>query len=260
MMRSDATNNRTQDVAPAMRLVADEFALPSALLASVTHDLRNPLSVILGASEVLQDGYAHLGDEDRHSYLGAIRRECLRIDEYIQGLFHVARLMVGGSARLARERVEVLDIVDSAVERLARYHHDVRVSIDAPAPLQPIEAQGVLVAQALLNVLDNAAKFSPRGGAVDMTITQDAAGMTHIEVADAGPGIPADQRERVFASFVSGDPQARGRAGSGLGLAISRSILRAHGGDLVAEEPREGAAGARMRLTLPMQEPVRSEL
>lgn len=259
MMRSShATNNRTQEVTPTTRV--EEFALPSALLASVTHDLRNPLSVILGASEVLQDGYAHLGDEDRHSYLGAIRRECLRIDEYIQGLFHVARLMVGGSSRLARERVEVLDIVDSAVERLSRYHHDVRVTVDAPASLKPVEAQGVLVAQALLNVLDNAAKFSPRGASVDLAIAQDAAGITHIEVADAGPGIPLDQRERVFATYVSGDPQARGRGGSGLGLAISRSILRAHGGDLVAEEPRDGGTGARMRLTLPIREPMRSEL
>lgn len=233
---------------------AEDFALPSALLASVPHDLRNPLSVILGASEVLHDGFAGLADEDRHSYLGAIRRECLRIDEYVQGLFHVTRLFVGGTARIVREWLDLDDVIAASVERLSRYRDGVRVSVDIGAPLQPVYAHGVLVEQALLNVLDNAAKFSPPQGKVALQVTQDGAGNTDIEVVDAGPGIPIEQRERVFSTFVSGDPQSRGRAGSGLGLAISRSILRAHGGDVLAEEPAEGAMGARVRMTLPAPE------
>jgi len=253
-MRSDATNNRTQDVAAAMHVAADDFALPSALLASVPHDLRNPLSVILGASEMLHDGFGCLPEEDRHSYLGAIRRECLRMDEYVQGLFHVTRLFVGGSARLVREQVDVGVVVDAALERLLRYRHDVRVAVDIASSLRPIDAHAVLLAQAVLNVLDNAAKFSPPNSVVNLRVAQDAAGNTDIEVMDAGPGILPEQRERVFATFFSSDPQSRGRARSGLGLAISRSILRAHGGDVIAEEPAAGATGARVRLTIPMRE------
>lgn len=249
-MRNDAHDNRTQDVAAAMHIAADDFALPSALLASVPHDLRNPLSVILGASEMLHEGFGSLAEEDRHSYLGAIRRECLRMDEYVQGLFHVTRLFVGGPARLVRETIDVGDVIDAALERLARYR-DVRVAVDLGSPLRSIQGHAVLLTQALLNVLDNAAKFSPQHGVVKLRAMQDAAGNTDIEVDDAGPGIQPEQRERVFGSFVSGDPQSRGRAGSGLGLAISRSILRAHGGDVIAEEPAAGASGARVRLTIP---------
>ena len=252
-MRSNANHNRTQDAAAAVNVAADEFALPSALLASVPHDLRNPLSVILGASEVLQQDFSCIPDEDRHTYLGAIRRECLRIDEYLQGLFHVTRLFVGGTARLVSEWLDIGDVVDSALERLWRYRENARVTVDIGSPVRPVYANGVLVEQALLNVLDNAAKFSPPEAAVTVQVTQDAGGSTDIAVTDAGPGIPVEQRERIFSTFFSGDPQSRGRAGTGLGLAISRSILRAHGGDVCAEE-RPGVAGARVRLILPAPE------
>jgi signal transduction histidine kinase len=84
-----------------------------------------------------------------------------------------------------------------------------------------------------------------------MRIEQCGDANARIEVVDSGPGIAADQRERVFSMFVSDDPQSRGRAGAGLGLAISRTIVRAHGGDAVAEEPDHGTSGARVRLSLP---------
>jgi two-component system sensor histidine kinase KdpD len=224
------------------------------LLASVSHDLRSPLSVILGASEMLHDRFAHLPDDDGRAYLRAIRRECMRMDEYLQGLFHVTRLLIGGSARLVRDWIGIDELVGSAVERLLRYREDARVSVDVASPLQPVHVHGALVEQALVNVLDNAAKFSPPDSAVQIRITQDTAIGTHIDVVDAGPGIPAEQRERVFGTFVSNDPQSRGRAGSGLGLAISRGILRAHGGDVVAESLDDGTTGARVRLTLPAPE------
>jgi len=248
-------HNETQHAAPATHDVAtDAIALSSALLASVSHDLRNPLSVILGASEVLQARSAHLPDEDHHAYLRAIRRECIRMDEYVQGLLQATRLLVGGSARLVRESTCVDEIVGSAVERLLRYRDDARVCVDVAAP-RPVRVHRALFEQALLNVLHNAAKFSPPGTSVKVRVVQDADGNTEIRVADAGPGIPPHQRERVFAYFVSDDPQARGRAGSGLGLAISRSILRAHGGDVVAMDPGDVAmGGAQLRITLPVQE------
>jgi two-component system sensor histidine kinase KdpD len=232
-------------------VAGDAIALSSALLASVSHDLRNPLSVIIGASEVLQDRFAHLADDDRHDHLRSIRRECIRIDEYVQGLLQATRLLVGGTARLVHDWVAIEDIVGSAVERLRRYRDNARVSVGIDGAMAPIRVHGALVEQALLNVLDNAAKFSPPGTAVTLRAAQDANGDTHIDVVDAGPGVSACQRERIFAFFESHDPQSRGRAGSGLGLAISRSILRAHGGDVVAVEPGDGAPGTRMRLTLP---------
>jgi two-component system sensor histidine kinase KdpD len=251
-MHEDAMHNSMFDEAPAMRGVAmDALALQSALLASVSHDLRNPLSVILGASEVLHDGFDRLADEDRYSYLRSIRRECLRMDEYVQGVLHATRLLVGGTARLVRDWVGIDELAGSAVERLCRYRPDTRVSIDIRSPLQPMHVNGALVEQALLNVLDNAAKFSPAGAPVHMRIEQCGDANARIEVVDSGPGIAADQRERVFSMFVSDDPQSRGRAGAGLGLAISRTIVRAHGGDAVAEEPDHGTSGARVRLSLP---------
>lgn len=253
-MRSNTLHNRTQDEARATQDVgAAAMALPSALLASVSHDLRNPLSVILGASEVLQESL-HLADEDRHAYLRSIRRECVRMDEYIQGLFHATRLHFGGAVQLVNDWIGVDEIVGSAADRLARYREGVRVLVASESSLRPVRVHGAMVEQALLNVLDNAAKFSPPGAAVQLRIRQDASAGTRIEVVDDGPGIHVNQRERIFAMFVSDDPQSHGRAGSGLGLAISRAILRAHGGDVVAVDPGEGVAGARLLLTLPAPE------
>lgn len=254
-MHGNATHNRMQDLSPATQdVVAEALALPSALLASVSHDLRSPISVILGASEMLHEGFAHLADEDRHAYLRAIRRECVRMDAYLHGLFNATRLLIGGSARLAREWIGIDELVGSAVERLLRYREGARVLVDIATPLQLVLVHGALVEQALVNVLDNAAKFSPPQSPVQVRISQDNAVATQIEVLDAGPGISPDQRERVFDMFVSEDPQSRGRAGSGLGLAISRGILRAHGGDVVAQVPQDGATGARVLLTLPASE------
>ena len=249
-MRSHSMSIDTQGARIATHDVAtDALALSSALLASVSHDLRSPLSVILGASDALHQHIAHHADDDRHNYVRAIRRECMRIDEYVQGLLQATRVLVGGTTRLVRDWVAIDEIVGSAVERLLRYRTDARVSIDIAPGLQPVHAHGALLEQALLNVLDNAAKFSPDGIAVRLRVTQDAEANTQIDVVDAGPGISPCQRERLFGFFESEDPQSRGRAGSGLGLAISRSVLRAHGGDVAALDHAE--EGARMRITLP---------
>jgi len=258
-MRIHDTLHDNQQAMPTTHdVAADALALSSALLASVSHDLRNPLSVIHGAAEVLQERLAHLVDDDHHDHLHAIRRECVRMDEYVQGLLQATRLLVGGTARLVRDWIGIDDIVTSAVDRLLRYREHARVVVDIGAPLPSVRAHGPLVEQALLNVLDNAAKFSPPGAAVNVRVKQDDGagvdrGNIHIEVVDEGPGIAPAQRERMFAYFTSDDPQSRGRAGSGLGLAISRSILRAHGGDVVAEPRSDAAKGTCIRMTLPAQ-------
>jgi len=259
-MRIHDTLHDNQQAMPTTHdVAADALALSSALLASVSHDLRNPLSVIHGAAEVLQERFAHLVDDDHHDHLHAIRRECVRMDEYVQGLLQATRLLVGGTARLVREWIGIDDIVTSAVDRLLRYRQHARVVVDIGAPLPSVRAHGPLVEQALLNVLDNAAKFSPPGAAVNVRVKQDdgdgvdRSNNIHIEVVDEGPGIAPAQRERMFAYFTSDDPQSRGRAGSGLGLAISRSILRAHGGDVVAEPRSDAAKGTCIRMTLPAQ-------
>ena len=254
----DTLHDKQQAMPTTHDVAADALALSSALLASVSHDLRNPLSVIHGAAEVLQERFAHLVDDEHHDHLHAIRRECVRMDEYVQGLLQATRLLVGGTARLVRDWIGIDDIVTSAVDRLLRYRQHARVVVDIGAPLPSVRAHGPLVEQALLNVLDNAAKFSPPGAAVNVRVKQDdGAGVDgsniHIEVVDEGPGIAPAQRERMFAYFTSDDPQSRGRAGSGLGLAISRSILRAHGGDVVAEPRSDAAKGTCIRMTLRAQ-------
>jgi len=259
----DTLHDKQQAMPTTHDVAADALALSSALLASVSHDLRNPLSVIHGAAEVLQERFAHLVDDDHHDHLHAIRRECVRMDEYVQGLLQATRLLVGGTARLVRDWIGIDDVVTSAVDRLLRYREHARVVVDIGAPLPPVRAHGPLVEQALLNVLDNAAKFSPPGAAVNVRVKQDdGAGVNgthfngrniHIEVVDEGPGIAPAHRDRMFAYFTSDDPQSRGRAGSGLGLAISRSILRAHGGDVVAEPRTDAADGTCIRMTLPAQ-------
>ncbi|HTM70983.1 MAG TPA: ATP-binding protein, partial [Luteimonas sp.] len=232
--------------------------LRSALLSSVSHDLRSPLAAILGAAGTLDAYGGEMGAADHHALLDTIRLEGERLDRYIQNLLDMTRLGHGGMT-LRRDWIGIDELVGSAVARLARYQGGVEVVIRVPAGLAPVWVHPALVEQAVFNVIENAARFSPPGEAV-VVEARDADGAVQVDVMDRGPGIPADERRRIFDMFYSverGD-RGSGRQGTGLGLAIAQGMVGAHGGSVEAL-PGDHGRGTRIRITLPRMMPSGSE-
>ena len=239
------------------RVSGETERLRSALLSSVSHDLRSPLAAIIGAASSL-DNYAEaMSREDRHSLLETVRIEGERLDRYIQNLLDMTRLGHGGLT-LNRDWIGVDELIGSAVTRLQRYEPGARFEVRLEPELGPIWVHPALVEQALFNVLENAAKFSPAGEAVTVEARR-VDGQLRIDVRDRGPGIPEDERKRIFDMFYSVERGDRGRQGTGLGLAICQGMIGAHGGSVEAlpgapdEHDRRGTT---IRITLPPIEPA----
>jgi two-component system sensor histidine kinase KdpD len=240
------------DLADA-RVTGETERLRSALLSSVSHDLRSPLAAMIGAAESLQHYGDAMGTEDRDALLDTIHLEGERLDRYIQNLLDMTRLGHGGLS-LNRDWIGVDELIGSAVSRLQRYQPNVRFELRIEPELAPLWVHPALLEQALFNVLENAAKFSPAGLAIAVE-AHDVDGRLQIDVIDRGPGIPEDERKRIFDMFFSVERGDRGRQGTGLGLAITRGMVGAHGGSVEAL-PGPNGAGTTLRITLPRMTPV----
>ena len=212
---------------------------------------------MIGAADSLASYGKDMGEEDRKTLLETIRLEGERLDRYIQNLLDMTRLGHGGLT-LNRDWIGVDELIGSAVTRLQRYEPQARFDVTIEPGLAPIWVHPALVEQALFNVLENAAKFSPPGDAVavdarmiDTRLDKDA---LRIDVRDRGPGIPEDERRRIFDMFYSVERGDRGRQGTGLGLAITQGMIGAHGGSVEALPGLDGR-GTTIRITLPRVEP-----
>ncbi|MEE7567186.1 histidine kinase, partial [Xanthomonas sp. Kuri4-3] len=171
------------------RVSGETERLRSALLSSVSHDLRSPLASMIGSASSLASYGEAMDADDRRSLLDTIQLEGERLDRYIQNLLDMTRLGHTGLT-LNRDWIGVDELVGSATRRLQRYQPQVRLQLRLAPELPPIWVHPALVEQALFNVLENAAKFSPP----DAPVTVDAAlheGALRIDIGDRGPGIPA---------------------------------------------------------------------
>lgn len=236
----------------AARVAGETERLRSALLSSVSHDLRSPLSSMIGAADSLERYGKDMGEDDRASLLQTIRLEGERLDLYIQNLLDMTRLGQEG-LKLERDWIGVDELVGSASRRLQRYVAHARVEADIPLGLPLAHVHPALIEQALFNVLENAAKFSPRGEPIRVQVRSNAAGLLQIDVCDRGPGIPEDERRRIFDMFYSVERGDRGQQGTGLGLTIVQAIIGAHLGSVEALPGADGR-GTTIRLTLPWGE------
>jgi len=230
------------------RVQGETERLRSALLSSVSHDLRSPLSSMIGAAGTLVDYEERLPPTERRELLEAILGEGQRLDRYIQNLLDMTRLG-HGTLKLNRDWVDVAEIVAAAVTRLRKLFPAVRVDTALPPDTVLLYVHPALIEQALFNILENAARFSPPDQPVTVSVHGEG-GRLLLDVGDRGPGIPEDERARIFDMFYSVSRGDRAAQGTGLGLAICRGMIGAHGGSVEAL-PRAGG-GTTIRISLPL--------
>lgn len=232
------------------RLTGETERLRSALLSSVSHDLRSPLSAIIGAADTLASYGQNLGQEDQRSLLSTIHIEGERLDRYIQNLLDMTRLGHQGGLTLARDWIGLDELLGSASRRLQRYAPGVGVDITVDPAIGLVHVHPALIEQALFNVLENAAKFSPPGQAIEVQARRLDRATVRVDISDRGPGIPEAERNRIFDMFYSVERGDRGKQGTGLGLTIVQGIIGAHLGKVQALPGPQGV-GTTVRLTLP---------
>ncbi|GAB7527993.1 sensor histidine kinase KdpD [Pseudomonas sp. 3A(2025)] len=233
----------------AARLQGETEQLRSALLASVSHDLRTPLTAMRGSIDSLLALGEAIPLADRHELLEGTRDEAERLDRYIQNLLDMTRLG-HGSLKLARDWVAPADIVGSALNRLRAVLAPLQVRVQVAEPLPLLYVHAALIEQALVNVLENAARFSPAGGLLEVTAAVHDGDLC-FAVSDQGPGIPEAERSKIFDMFYTAARGDRGGQGTGLGLAICQGMVGAHGGRVSVTEGRD-AKGTCMTLHLPL--------
>lgn len=234
----------------ATRVSEENERLRSALLSSVSHDLRTPLSSIIGATSSLIELKPQLSDSDQRELLDGILSESERLNRYIQNLLDMTRLG-HGTLKIERDWVSFDDVINSALKRLGQSLKHVVVRKQWPATLPLLYVHPALVEQALVNVLDNAQRFSPPGGEllIKAHLSEGEPATLVIIIEDQGPGISPELREQVFDMFYSGGD--RSAHGSGLGLAICRGMIGAHGGTINADTGESGR-GTAIIITLPL--------
>lgn len=245
--------NLVSDVEKA-RLDAETDRLRSALLTSISHDLKTPLASILGAAGTLKSFAAALSEDQRGEMLATIEEEALRLNRFIANLLDMTRLESGAIVPNAMPN-DLAEIVGSAMRRAASILKDHRVEIDLAPDLPMVNVDPVLFEQALFNLLDNAAKYAPAGSLVSLhgwAQGGQEGGRVTLQVLDEGPGIPPEDVEKVFDKFFRARKQDQVRAGTGLGLAICRGFIEAMGGTITVAN-RADRAGAVFTIDLPAQ-------
>ncbi len=251
--RLEAANRELEELYGQLQ-EADE--LKTRLVANVSHELRTPLTLILGPTEELQRR-ADLDDEVREG-LEIIRKNARSLLGQVDELLDVARLELG-SVELERSEVDAAGLVTDVVSEfrpLAR-RRGIALEVDVPDAL-PCRVDPGKVERVLLNLLSNALKFTPDGGLVCCELEVEPPGapdghdVLRLEVRDSGPGIPEDEREKIFDRFQQRDGgSTRRRGGVGLGLSIVRELVELHGGRVEVGDAPEG--GARFSALLPIE-------
>ena len=219
------------------QLDAETNQLRAAMFSSVTHDLRTPLaSIKAGVTSLLDPSVRHDPHQERE-LLTTILEETDRLNRLVGNLLDLARIRAGALTP-TRHPVAMDEIVEVVLARMRPRLAGHTVTADLPASLPDISVDPVQMDQVLTNLLENAGRHSPEGGEIRVSVVW-IHGAVQVRVADQGPGVPLDERERVFEAFYRGAKSPE-TAGSGLGLAIARAVVVAHGGRIWIEDAPGG--------------------
>ncbi|MCS3432090.1 two-component system sensor histidine kinase KdpD [Klebsiella sp. BIGb0407] len=228
------------------RLASEREQLRNSLLAALSHDLRTPLTVLLGQAELLTK---NLNDEgSKYSYqANDIRQHVLNTTRLVNNLLEMARIQSGGF-NLRKEWLTLEEVIGSALQMFEPAYEGRHITLELPDPLMLIELDGPLFERVLINLLENALKYAGPDAEIGIRARAKADSLL-LEVWDNGPGIPPDKEQLIFDKFSRGNKESA-IPGVGLGLAICRAIVELHGGTISATRSAQG--GASFHIMLPL--------
>jgi two-component system sensor histidine kinase KdpD len=242
------------DIAQRTTVQIESERLRNSLLSALSHDLRTPLTAVLGLTEFLSITKPDLSAE-QHEVVISIRDETRRMTALVNNLLDMGKLQAG-EVKLNKQWQPLEEVVGAALAATSSLLSKHVVTVDLAADLPLLEFDAVLIERLLFNLLENAQKYTPEGSRIEIkaTLAEDCA---EISVEDNGPGLPEGMEEQVFEKFTRGQKESA-KAGVGLGLAICRAIIDAHRGRIWAEKSPSG--GARFVFTLPLGKPPQIHL
>ena len=229
------------------RLLEEIDRLRGAMMGAVSHDLRTPLASVKTAVSSLRQDNAGLSETDRADLLELIELQSDRLARLVTNLLDMTRIESGALA-VRRALIPLDELVDESLAAIDGLVPRSRVHLEPSTDLPLLEIDHVLIAQVLANLLENAGRLSPSGSVIRIgarLVGDPASRVVEVSVADEGPGIPSEERERVFEMFS----QNSGGARAGLGLAIAKAFVEAHGGSIWID--RATTRGTRVVFTVP---------
>jgi len=222
--------------------------LRTALLNAVSHDLRTPLASIMASAGSLLQKDVPWTEEERDQFARAIERESGRLNRIVGNLLDLSRIQAG-SIRPELDWYDLRALVDDVLGRLRPATAQHHLVVEVPKDLPPVPLDYVEIDQVLSNLIENATKYSPKGTEIRISARRDGE-QVRVEVADQGPGIPAEALPLLFKPFSRLEGKGPRPKGTGLGLAVAKGLVEAHGGRIWAESRRDG--GSRFVFTLPL--------
>jgi two-component system sensor histidine kinase KdpD len=234
-----------------VRVVAETESMRSALLSSLSHDLRTPLASIIGSTTSLLTYGRSYSEDVQRDLLTTVLEEAERLNRFVGNLLQMTKLEAGATVPKP-QWTDLDDLVGTTLDRMEGRLEKVHVALDIPPMLPLFQVDFVLMEHVLMNLLDNAVKYSPVGSTITVRGRSEEAWIV-IEIADQGIGIPAEHCTRIFDKFFRVYSRDRVVAGTGLGLAICKGIVEGHGGTIEAES--DGENGSTFRVRLPLRTP-----
>jgi two-component system sensor histidine kinase KdpD len=234
-----------------IRLAMEKERQRSMLLRSIGHDLRSPLTALSGAGSLLSDNYDRLTDAERQKLAKDVSEESVWLTDLVENIMNMTR--INESHLLLNKEYEVIDdVVAEAVKHTERLFQGRSIQVDLPEEVLAAEMDGKLIAQVIVNLLENAARHAPADSSIRIQVRKEDQNIA-VSVLDSGTGVPKEIRGRLFQKYVTQDTGiADGRKGLGLGLAICRAIVEAHGGTIRYDD--NVPKGSVFTFTIPMED------
>jgi two-component system sensor histidine kinase KdpD len=233
------TRVRLAEQARKSQLQMETERLRNSLLSSISHDLRTPLATIVGSSSALAENDGSLSPADQVELSSAIYEEAQRMSNLVNNILDMARLDAG-FVELDKQWHPVEEIVGTVLTRLQKHLEGRKVKVNIPQGMPMIFADSVLIEQVLINLLENALRYTPDGSPLEITVELSPFAV-EVFVSDRGPGIPKGMEAKLFEKFYRVRQEAA-QSGVGLGLAICRAIVEVHGGTIRAHNHASGGA------------------
>ena len=226
--------------------------MKSDFISLVSHELRTPLTSIIGFVSFILDGKAGAINDRQRNSLARVQRQSKRLAALINDLLDISRIE-SGRIQMEQKPISLLEIVTQRLEEIRPQADEksIQLALTAPESVPDIFGDEARMGQVFTNLIGNAIKFTPNNGEVSIKVEADG-NLLHVEVIDTGPGIPAEERQKVFDKFYQlSDISTRQQGGSGLGLSITKSIVEAHGGKLWIDDGNQGK-GSNFQFVLPL--------